>query len=198
MPLEASRSTRPSSRCIGIDDGPFQPKTNDGPRYAPLVAVWLKGPHLQQLKTSWVTVDALDGTRIALSLLKGSRRIPVLLSGVTFGGFNLIDPWKIHQHSRSPTIVVVGSRPNNASVKRALARHFPDWKERWSLFKSLGTLHSFRTLPRESPIFFEKFGCSTREARSILKTRSLVSRIPEPLRAAGIVARSLFPPEPLD
>lgn len=197
MPQEASRNTRQTSRIIGIDDGPFPPKTNDTPRYAPLVAVWLKGPHLQRVKNSQVTVDGLDATRTALRLLRGSARIPILFSGVTFGGFNLIDPWKIHHYCRSPTIVVIGSRPNNNSVKRALVRHFPDWKERWDLLRSLGPLHALRTMPGENPIFFENFGCSTRESESLLRSWTLVSRIPEPIRVAGLVARGLFAPEPL-
>lgn len=197
MHHEASRGTRQVSRCIGIDDGPFPPKINDSPRYAPLIAVSLKGPHLQRLRTSRITVDGLDGTNTALRLLKGSARIPILLSGVTFGGFNLIDPWKIHQYSKSPTIVVIGSRPNNKSVKRALRQHFSDWKERWDLLRSLGPLRKLRTMPGESPIFFEKFGTSTGESRSLLKSWTFVSRIPEPLRVAGLVARGLFPPEPL-
>jgi uncharacterized protein len=196
MPHEASRSTRQTSRCIGIDDGPFPPKTNDKPRYAPLVAAWLKGPHLQRLNTSWITVDGLDATRTAQKLIRGSTRVPILLSGVTFGGFNLIDPWKIHHVSRGPTIVVIGSRPNNGAVKRALTRHFPDWRERWDVFKSLGALRKLRTVPGESPIFFEKFGCSTRESELLLKSWAVVSRIPEPLRVAGLVARGLFPQEP--
>ena len=200
MHHEASKGTSQASRCIGIgiDDGPFPSKIDDSPRYAPLVAVWLKGPHLQRIKTSRITVDGLDGTLTALRLLKGPIAIPVLLSGVTFGGFNLVDPWKIQQVSKAPTIVVIGSRPNNASVKRALSRHFDDWKERWDLLKSLGPLHKLRTIPKENPIFFEKFGCSTREAELILKQCALVSRVPEPLRVAGLVARGLFSPEPLD
>lgn len=197
MRHEPSRDTRQASRCIGIDDGPFPPRTRDGPRCAPLVAVWLKGPHLQRLKTSQVTVDGLDGTRTALRLLRGSARIPILLSGVTFGGFNLIDPWAIHQSSKSPTIVVIGSRPNNESVKGALRRHFSDWEKRWNLIKSLGSLHRLRTMPKDNPIFFEMFGCSTRESESLLRSWALVSRIPEPLRVAGLVARGLFPSEPL-
>jgi uncharacterized protein len=196
LPHEASRSTRQISRCIGIDDGPFPPKTNDRPRYAPLIGVWVEGPHLQRLKTSWVTVDGLDGTQTALRLLKGSARIPVLLSGVTFGGFNLVNPWKVHQRTKAPTIVVIRSRPNNRAVKRALTRHFSDWSERWDLFRSLGALRKLRTLPGESPIFFEKFGCSTHESELLLKSWAFVSRLPEPLRLAGLVARGLYPPEP--
>ncbi len=196
MPHVASSNTKPVSSGIGIDDGPFPPKTDAKVRHAPLLAVWLKGPHLHHLRTDWITVDGLDATGRAERLLKGSLHLPVLLSGVTFGGFNLIDPWKIQKLSRAPVIVVVGSRPDNRAVKRALSGHFPDWKERWDLIRSLGSLHKVRTMAGEGPVFFERFGCSTREAELILKTSALVSRMPEPLRVAGILARGLFSSEP--
>jgi endonuclease V-like protein UPF0215 family len=191
-----SSNIKPISRCIGIDDGPFPPKTDDKIRYAPLLALWLKGPHLHQLRNDWITVDGLDATRKAELLLKGSVHVPVLLSGVTFGGFNLINPWKIEKTCKAPVIVVIGSRPDNRAVKRALSRHFPDWKERWDLIRSLGPLHRIRTMAGEGPVFFERFGCSTRDAAVILKSWAFVSRIPEPLRVGGIVARGLFSPEP--
>ena len=197
MPPERSKDTRQASRCIGIDDGPFPLRIDDTPRYAPLIAVLLKGSHLQRLKSAWITVDRLDGTNIAQRLLRGLEKIPVLLSGATFGGFNLIDPWKIHRATKAPTVVVIGSRPNNRAVKQALSNHFPDWKQRWELIRSLGPLHKIRTQRGDSPIFFECFGCSTRESEMILKSWAFVSRIPEPLRVAGIVARGLFPPEPI-
>ena len=118
-----------------------------------------------------------------------------MLSGVTFGGFNLIDPWKIQKMTKAPVIAVIGSRPDNRAVKRALSRHFPDWKQRWDLVKSLGSLHRVRTMAGEGPVFFERFGCSTREAGLILKSWAFVSRVPEPLRVAGVLARGLFFPE---
>ncbi len=193
-----SSGIKPISRCIGIDDGPFPPKTDDKIRHAPLIAVWLKGPHLHQLRNDWITVDGLDATKKAALLLKRSVHVPVLLSGVTFGGFNLIDPWKIEKTCRAPVIVVIGSRPDNWAVKRALSRHFPDWKERWDLVRSLGPLRKARTMANEGPVFFERFGCSTQDAAVILKSWAFVSRIPEPLRVAGIAARGLFSPEPSD
>jgi len=192
----ASSNIKPASRCIGVDDGPFPPKTDDKVRYAPLLAAWLKGPHLQQLRTDWIIVDGLDATRKTRLLLENSQNIPVLLSGVTFGGFNLIDPWKIQKNTKAAVIVVIGSRPDNRAVKRALSRHFPDWKERWTLIRSLGPLHKVRTVANENPVFFERFGCSTREAALILKGSAFVSRVPEPLRVAGILARGLFSPKP--
>lgn len=197
MHREASSSTKQTSRSIGIDDGPFPPKTVDKVRYAPLIAVWLKGSHLQKLRTDWITVDGLDATRKATLLLKGSYHLPVLMSSVTFGGFNIVDPRILLRQTKAPVIVVIGSRPNNIAVKRALSRHFADWNERWDLIRSLGPFHKIRTLANEGPVFFERFGCSTKEAASILKNTVFVSRLPEPLRVAGILARGLFPPEPL-
>jgi len=97
---------------------------------------------------------------------------------------------------KAPVIVVIGSRPDNRAVKRALSRHFPDWKERWDLIRSLGPLHMTRIVAGEGPVYFERFGCSTRDAQMILKRWAFVSRIPEPLRVAGIIARGLFAPEP--
>ena len=193
----ASSNIKPASRLIGIDDGPFPPKTDDKVRYAPLIAVWLREAHLQQLKTDWITVDGLDATGKAQLLLKGSHHIPILLSGVTFGGFNLIDPRKIQKMIKAPVIVVIGSRPDNRAVKRALSRHFPDWKERWDLIRSLGPLYKVRTMANEGPVFFERFGCSTKDAVLMLKGSAFVSRVPEPLRVAGILARGLFSPKPL-
>ena len=192
-----SSNIKPVSRCIGIDDGPFPPKTDDKVRYAPLLAVWLNGAHLQYLRTNWITVDGLNATRKAQLLLKNSQHIPVLLSGVTFGGFNIIDPWKIQKNTKAPVIIVIGSRPDNRAVKRALSRHFPDWKERWDLIRSLGPLHHVRIMANEGPVFFERFGCSVQDAALILKGSAFVSQVPEPLRVAGILARGLFSPKPL-
>ncbi len=192
MPRGASTNAKHSACCTGIDDGPFPPKTPKKNSYAPLVAAQLRGPRLSRLITSWITVDGLDGTERAEVLLEKSPESPVLLSGVTFGGFNLIDPVRIYSRFRVPTIVVVGSRPNNRSVKRALVNHFPDWRERWEIIRSLGPLRTVRTVPAEPPIFYEALGCSAKEAKVILIGNAWVSRVPEPIRVAGLVARGLF------
>ena len=185
--------------CIGIEDGPFLPKRLGGAK-APLVVVKLEGSHMTAVRTGWIQVDGLDGTDQALELLSSLAPIkwPILLGGATFGGFNIIDPRTLQKRFRTPAIVVVvGSRPSNRAVKRALVRHFPDWKKRWSVINSLGPLHSVRTVAHENPIFFESFGCTSSIAREILKDWALVSRMPEPLRVARLVSRGLFP-QPLD
>ncbi len=198
MRRAVSRDTRVAS-CIGIEDGPFIPRRLGGSK-APLVAVKLEGPHITAVRAGWIGVDGMDGTERALKLLKSLSVLdsPILLAGVTFGGFNLVDPRRLQQMFKVPTIVVVGSRPNNRAVKRALVRHFLDWRERWRIIRSLGPLRTVRTVASENPLFYEAFGCSSSVAQRILAGWALVSRIPEPLRVAGLVARGLFPAQPLD
>ena len=147
-----------------------------------------------------MTVDGLDATEVAIRMLKriGARRhCPILLGGVTFAGFNMIDPHILQRTFHVPVIVVIGSRPDNRSVKRALVRHFEDWRARWRIIRSLGPLHRLRTIRSENPIYYEMFGCTFSEARRILKTWAFVSRMPEPLRVASIVAHGLFPSKPV-
>jgi len=177
-----------SSHTIGIDDGPFTKEQDT----APLVAALLQGSHLQRVRATRITVDGLDATDKALKLLKGWKPASILLSGVTFAGFNLIDPNVLQKNFRVPVIVVVGSRPDNKAVKQALVKHFPDWKLRWKVIRSLGPIRKTITNPDEPPLFFEVFGCSTRDAAKILRANCYVSRVPEPVRVAGLLARGLF------
>jgi len=190
---------RTLASCIGIEDGPFLPKRLGGSK-APLVAVQLNGPHLVKARVGSISVDGLDATNSALRMLSSLplRDSPILLAGATFAGFNIINPRVLQRRFRTQTIVVIGSRPNNRAVKRALVRHFPDWRKRWRILSALGPLYQVRTFRNEGPIFYEAFGCEDNEARRILKEWSYVSRTPEPLRVAGLVARGLFPAQPLD
>lgn len=193
MPRAVSRNHTLDS-YIGIDDGPFIPRKIGGTQ-APLVAVGLLGARLVSTSAGWIAIDGMDGTKKAIRLVKqlAMPKCPILLSGATFGGFNLIDPRALHRHFRVPAIVVVGARPNNRSVKRALVKHFPDWAERWEIIRSLGPLRRVRTVRNENAIFYESVGCTPKEARQILVKCAVVARVPEPLRVAGLVASGLFP-----
>ncbi len=194
-PRKASIGNGTSTETIGIDDGPFtlahRGSPNNQGNFAPLVAIQLRDSHLVNARIGRVQVDGLDATDEALRLLRKLPKLPVLLSGVTFGGFNLIDPRTLQVERQVPVIVVTGTRPSNRRIKRALVRHFPDWHERWNIIGRLGPLRRVRTVPDEPPLYFESFGCSAGTARALLSRICFVSRVPEPLRVASIVARGL-------
>src|SRR6267378_7295768 len=174
MHRRASRNSTTTS-CVGIDDGPFLSRRLGGST-APLVVAQLNGPHLVKARAAWISVDGLDATMVASRLLSSLqlRDSPILLAGATFGGFNIINPRVLQRKFRTPTIVVIGSRPNNRAVKRALTRHFPDWKRRWQILSSLGPLRQVRAFRKEGPLSDEAFGCAGDEARRILEQWAFV------------------------
>src|SRR5215471_17616781 len=188
MRRAASTSNQASTRTIGIDDGPFTKQQET----APLVAALLDRSHLVGVHTARIEVDVLDATDKAINLIKPWKPAPIFLSGVTFAGFNLIDPHILQKKFQVPVIVVVGSRPDNRAIKGALVKHFPDWKQRWKIISSLGPLRKVTTNPAEPPLHYEAIGCTASESAGILKSNSIVSRIPEPIRVAGLLARGLF------
>src|SRR2546426_4702288 len=168
MHRRASRNSTITS-CVGIDDGPFLSRRLGGST-APIVVAQLNGPHLVKARVARISVDGLDATAVASRLL-GPLQIrdsPILLAGATYAGFNIINPRVLQRRFRTPTIVVIGSRPNNRAVKRALVRHFPDWRRRWRMLLSLGPLRQARTVQNENPIFYEAFGCRYHEAARTL------------------------------
>jgi len=90
------------------------------------MAVLLRGSKIEHAKACKITVDGLDATEKLIEILNGWDFDAVLLAGVSFAGFNVIDPMAIHEKFREPTIIISRTKPDNKAVKRALQRHFED------------------------------------------------------------------------
>jgi endonuclease V-like protein UPF0215 family len=138
-----------------------------------------------------VQVDGLDSTDVILRLVKGTGAAVIFLSGASFAGFNIVDAQRLHNTLHIPIIVISREEPDNASVKRALKKHFRDWKIRWELIGKLGRIHAFAPMPSEQPLHFESVGISAAQARRIIRAYCVTSRVPEPIRVAGIMAKGL-------
>jgi len=158
---------------------------------ASLVAVWFSGLRINDVRLGMVHVDQLDTTDVILRLLSRRRADIIFLSGASFAGFNIVDCRRLHNVLHIPMIIVSRDKPNNASVKRALKKHFPDWKTRWRLVRELGRIHVFAPKPCEQPLYFEAVGISAANAKTVIRAYSTTSRVPEPIRVAGILAKGL-------
>jgi len=184
------RSASVGLRIVGIEDGSF---TRETPK-ALLVAVLMQdGRWIEDVKISEITVDGLDATATALQMLKNWNFDAVMLAGVSYAGFNLINPAELAENFRKPVIIVSRSKPNNVAVKRALKEHFKDWETRWRVFEGLGPIHQFKPLKNEPPIYLEIVGAETEWAMKTIKLSCFSCRVPEPIRAARIIARGLSP-----
>jgi endonuclease V-like protein UPF0215 family len=187
------KNTWQRPRAVGIDDGP---STRNGivksqNNRASLIAVWFDRLRLDRIRIGIVRVDQLDSTDVILRLLKGTRTDVIFLSGASFAGFNIVDSKRLHDTVHIPIIIISREEPDNASVKRALKKHFTDWRTRWNLIRRLGKIHAFAPKPSEPPLHFECVGIPVAQARRIIQAYCVTSRVPEPIRVAGITAKGL-------
>ena len=193
MSRNASSNVGLALRTVGVDDGEFQSKWSSTGRRgkAVLAAVLLSDYWIDDIRAGEVTVDGLDATETLTKLLNCWKFDAVLLSGVSFAGFNLIDADIVHKRFGKPVIVVSGDKPDNMAVRRALRGHFTDWEIRWNIVKKLGKIYSVAPVVAEPPLYFEVIGLSVKSAKLIIRALAVSSRLPEPIRVARLIARGL-------
>ena len=185
-------TTQHSLRLVGVDAGAV-PRQRSSNRSTVLVVALLKDSKIQTIKLGRITVDGTDALRVLVLLLKRLRYDAVLLSTISFGGFNLVNIKQLSQVTHRPVIAVTGERPNNAAVRNALMKHFTDWKERWRIVEDAGRLYSCKPSPNEPKLYFEVAGTSAAFAENAILSSVAISRLPEAIRVAGLVARGLSP-----
>ncbi|MEM3458233.1 MAG: DUF99 family protein [Candidatus Bathyarchaeia archaeon] len=173
---------------VGVEDGSFQKGTT---RKTVLATVLLKGHTLEDVRTADILVDGLDATEKLKKLLHGWTFNVVFLAGISFAGFNIVDPAKIHEQFKKPVIVVTRTKPDNRAVKRALRRHFEDWETRWDVFAKLGPFLEIITSLGRQPIYVTAIGESLGWACKLVRALCVCGRVPEPLRIARLIARGL-------
>jgi endonuclease V-like protein UPF0215 family len=175
-------------RIVGVEDGSFQKNVM---KKALLVAVFVTGSKIEHVKAFNVTVDGLDATERLSANIRNWTFDVLLLSGISFAGFNLIDPMKVFEAFGKPIIIVSRTKPNNKTVKRALRAHFEDWEMRWAILEKLGPIYKTVTLFGKRPVYLETVHADVEWASQLVRALAFWSRLPEPLRVARLIARGL-------
>lgn len=179
-------------KIVGVDDGAFSPIKTIGER-ALLLAVLFRRSHIQKIRISTVEVDGTDAEIILKSLMRKLRYDLIMLSGVSFAGFNIINILELAHEVEKPVIVISGEKPDNRAVRKALKDHFADWKSRWDDVRSAGKLYTCKSLKDEPKLYFEVKGATPYFARRVISRTAVISRLPEPIRVARILAKGLSP-----
>jgi endonuclease V-like protein UPF0215 family len=178
-------------QIVGVEDGGFSRKQGCGIPKALFVCILLRGKWINDFQVDMITVDGLDATEKLSSMLRQWSFDVVMLAGVSFAGFNLVDPTVVFEGFSKPVIVISRTKPNNVAVKNALRRHFEDWRVRWSIFEKLGSVYEIVSMPTEPPVYVEVVGAELNWASRVIRASSVCCRIPEPIRVARLVARGL-------
>jgi endonuclease V-like protein UPF0215 family len=175
-------------RIVGVENGSFQKNVT---KNALLVAVLVTGPKIERTKAFKITVDGLDATERLSANIRDWAFDTILLSGISFAGFNIIDPLKIFEAFGKPIIIVSRTEPNNKAVKKALRAHFEDWETRWAVIEKLGPVHKTFTLLGKQPLYLETVKADVEWASQLVCALAFWGRLPEPLRVARLIARGL-------
>ncbi len=177
-------------RVLAVDDGPFR----FGDEAALLVGLVVRGTgYLEAVLTTTVSLEELDATEVIAGLVEGCRQRgqlkAVLLDGLTFAGFNVVDIEALHRRTGIPVVTAVDKSPDHDSILKALKGRFPDWEERWRRLSGPET-HRIE-LPDGAALTCHLAGISEGDARQLLRVTTLRGHLPEALRMADLVASGL-------
>ena len=178
-------------RLLGVEDGSFKAHLRDVYQSTILCGVVWTQEGIENIHLREVAVDGLDVTDRLLDLMEGLQLDAVILGGVTFAGFNVMDVHRVYRETDVPVIVYIAASPNPDRVKSALEAHFDDWEKRYSMIDALGPIHETQINEEDPPVYFEVVGCDASWAENVIKESAVLSRTPEPVRIAGLIARGL-------
>jgi endonuclease V-like protein UPF0215 family len=183
------RVVKPEIRVLGVDDGVFTPHVE---AWVPVVGVVFRGGYwLDGVMHTNIAVDGFDATEKISSMITNSphyRQLRVImLNGITFAGFNVVDIKALHAETGLPVIAVTREKPNLAEIRAAL-KHLPKCEERWSAVLNAGDLVEVATRRAKERIYVHVAGVSAEDARKVLRLTSTRSNVPEALRVAHLIA----------
>jgi endonuclease V-like protein UPF0215 family len=176
-------------RILGVDDSPFPSHTTD--EVMLVGTVFRAGSWLDGVLSTYIHGDGTDATEKISEMVKNSRNLDqlgvIMLDGITFGGFNIVNIRQIFESTGIPVIVIMRKFPNFERIKKALKK-FDDWEDRWANVIEAGEVYS---VDRPEPIYIQIHGIEREDAEDIVRLSTTRSSIPEPLRVAHIIAAGI-------
>jgi endonuclease V-like protein UPF0215 family len=177
-------------RILGVDDSPFPSHTTE--EVMLVGTVFRAGNWLDGVLSTYIHGDGTDGTEKIIDMVKNSRNLGqlgvIMLDGITFGGFNLVNIREIFESTSVPVIVIMRKIPNFERIKKALKR-FDDWELRWANLLEAGQVYK---IDNSEPVYIQIYGIKLEDAEEIVRISTTRSAIPEPLRVAHIIAAGII------
>jgi len=171
------------SHVIGFDDAPF-PRNHRGDVL--LLGAVYAGLRLEGVLSDKVRRDGINTTRTIVRLVSKSHYHEhlqaVLLQGITFAGFNVVDLQAAFDALQLPIIAVSRRQPDMEAVRNALLDHVPGGQRKWRLIQKAGPVEP------AAGVYVQRAGISLRDTETLIERLALNGRLPEPLRTAHLIA----------
>jgi endonuclease V-like protein UPF0215 family len=138
--------------------------------------------------STWIWVDGFDVTEKVAEMIVSSphyRQLRViLLNGLTYAGFNVMDIVELNRLTKLPVIALTEKKPNMENIHSAL-NNLSQPEERYSLLLRADFVP---IQVNGKKIFMQTIGLYCEDAQKIVALTATRSSIPEPLRVAHLIA----------
>jgi len=175
----------PQPRVAGFDDAPFARRRG---AVVPLVGVVCSGTRFEGLVWGRTRKDGWSATEAVCRLLEGGKFLPqlhgVLLDGIAFGGFNVVDLPRLAERLGKPCVAVMRRLPDLEAMERAL-RHLPRPERRLELLRRAGPIHQL------GGFTFQVHGAEPAWVAELLARLTDRGRVPEALRLAHLIGSAV-------
>jgi len=192
LAFQKFRKIKPEIRVLGVDDGVFSPHMKG---FVPVVGVVFRGGYwLDGVMHTEVEVDGVDSTEKIASMIMISPHYKqlrvIMLDGITFAGFNVVNIKELNTKTRLPVIAVTREKPNFTEIREAL-NNLPENEERWKIIQNTGKMLEVSTRSENEKVYMQLSGILEEDARKILQLTSTRSSVPEALRVAHLIASGI-------
>jgi uncharacterized protein len=171
------------SHVVGFDDAPF---SSDHRGDVLVVGAVYAADRLDGVLSCQVRRDGANATARLIACIQRSRFKPqlhaVLLQGIAFAGFNVVDIHALSTALSRPVIVVARRRPGLAAIRHALLERVPGGERKWRLIERAGPMEAIEGL------FIQRAGTTQEAAANLLGLHARHGMLPEPLRTAHLIA----------
>lgn len=185
MKLESLLKRDRLIRVVGFDDAPFVRRRS---RSVAIVGVVCAGTRFEGMVWGKVRQDGWNATDTICQLLIGKKFLPqlhiLLLDGIGFGGFNLIDLPQLSERLSLPCVAVMRRLPNLAAMETAICR-LPQPQRRLNILQRAGKIHA------SPPFFFQVCGACPEVTAAVLHRLTDCGKVPEALRIAHLIGAAV-------
>ncbi len=173
-------------RAIGFDDAPFVRHQREK---VPILGIVCAQTRFEGMVWGEIQPDGWDATEVICRLLIGGKFLPqlhlVLLDGLGFGGFNLVDLPTLAARLQLPCVAVMRKRPNLTKMTEALSR-LSDRDKRLQLLQRAGKIHHY------PPFYFQVCGEQPEIVAQALIHLTDRGKVPEALRLAHLIGAAVI------
>ncbi len=182
-----NQQTKRFSNVIGFDDAPFDRHHRGGVN---IVGTVYAGLRLDGIIIGEIEKDGFDAADEIIRRIETSRFLEhiqlIILQGIAFGGFNVIDVFSLHKRLAVPLLVVARKTPDVAAMEKALTGgHIPHGQAKWEIITRLGPMEPVKN------IYVQRVGLTREQAADVIERFCIYGNVPEPLRSAHLIAGAL-------